>query len=457
MSFSDKRMRIYDVSAGDRLSDWYAGEVALTSSGEIVAASDTSMFNALTSPTTFDHGSSAMMPMGLTGLTHGASLNPPAGSVAGDNGPEWNGSYVRGRSNYYDQGVQFTNGRGVYHRSQDISQWEPADTHQDLPTFAVHPPYVVGVRYRSLPMYSWPALNYHLKHKREWRQRFGALLDAAALVKTIKYLGVQLQKQGALKSGNALNHENNFCIGGRCRVPNLWLAQQFPRYIGEGCLCYGIWRRYRYHGEEAASPQAWNAGALVDTSAPFFDYDAMAAVDVDGDTEMSAFGLASNESDFQVSCEPRVRLASHLGADRELTEEEAAYGAEVRNLDLLEDWGSWRKGETGVRPVVRAPPLAERPASDAYYWQLDPWVSNDHNEPCTALYRGDPRGDPHNQFRGLPMCFGLVSHVMRGQNERTPQQVGYAREALYPVQRTEDYTRSLAKLDVLELMLGAAN
>jgi hypothetical protein len=74
--------------------------------------------------TSFSHNETRAFLPGVQGGSTGHTMALPGG--IGEGGISFNSHYVRGKSHsdFYDQGVQNTNGRSVYHMAQDVSSWK---------------------------------------------------------------------------------------------------------------------------------------------------------------------------------------------------------------------------------------------------------------------------------------------------------------------------------------------
>lgn len=354
------------------------------------------------------------------GLSYGAGLGAPTGGM--DGGPQFNAKWVKGRSNYYDGNTGHTNDRSVRHYSQNISGWVEGDTAPDQLTWGLRPEQRVTTMTTpySFQMFSWSTMNYRLKHDPEWRNFYGQFLSAAPLKRDFAFFGVQQSKQTLLNEKSSYNDENNFIIIGRARMPNMWLAATGDTCIGEGASLYVLWRRHEYTGNAATTDAVWD--------------------DPDANT-------------------PRTRAEI-------LSEAKEAIQSRKRNLAARDDGDMLNVGI--LKPLEMAVPTKDpldiddtvnqplKPAEGRkkeYYWSIDPFVTYDKQAPSPTLYMGDPLGDPYNHFVGDFDHIGMVTHVLRGDNARTPTNVSRARAALYPATRSKAHLVPYFKLDCVEVMV----
>ncbi|MDO9175007.1 MAG: hypothetical protein Q7V62_09390, partial [Actinomycetota bacterium] len=359
----------------------------------------------------------------------------------------FNASWARGLTHGSHTGdgiVQQTNDRGVYHLAQKTGFWQDGDTCADTITFVQRLPSGAtrdNTRLCSRHMFGITEWNRRMKHDARWRAQFGAREDAAAIKTEFGYIGVQQTRQDQLKATGTPLSEVNFIVSGRARVPNIWLACQSGagnrKSVSELCVCYIVLTRHAYTSEAAAT-DAWTdtsssrnaADWSVNVSSPF----GRMAIDTEAPLRAAADKSAQEHA---AALLPRALLRNAL--------ERMVLGLPAQTPKLV--------GREALRvdkvPVVGAPTKKKE-----YYWRADPWVSYDRSPPTPAIYCGNPHGDPNNQFVGDYWHIGQVIHLSKGPSNRTPQQLAWARAALYTDVRSAAYELPLRQLDEIELFLG---
>jgi hypothetical protein len=318
--------------------------------------------------------------------------------------------------------VQNTNGRATFHLSQNVADWQPGDTGPDQITFLERlPPYLMNessnMRDRSYRMYGVSIFNQKMKHDPAWRHKYGPCLHASEILKDFAYIGVQQSRQTLLNHHNTWNEENNFVIDGRCRMPNIWLAQAMGP-VTKGCVSelntvYICLRRHKYEGDEAAQAGAWDS-------------------------------RLSNEHRLLA---PVPRAVSNRAPPPPTHQSMTEIGDINTMITGLDD--------ADMTPVPSKEPLAldnvTSKSVGEYYWSWDVWTSHLRENPPVCFYTGC---DDDNRYTGDYLQIGIVTHVSKGQNNRSTAQVTLARKALYPQVRSEAYLKQLHLLDELELSVG---
>lgn len=338
--------------------------------------------------------------------------------------------YGDDRNDYYDAGVQNTNGFDTRHVAQNVSQWQEGDTAAGLPTFCERPQpgtQVFNQRVMAYHMWGVSQFNYMMQHDPAWRRKYGSMLTGAQVMEHFAYQGVQQSQQTLLQS--TWSEENNFYVGGRCRMPNLWLAQKNgpirgrkPGHVNELSHQYLILRRHRYTGALVADPSSWNVPAKKRKH-------------------------VANEEEPQ----RRAKRATLAEIDEEPVD------PLLEELKKLPPDDPTLNASKGVQFTADA--LEFQDVNDdkdkQYYWSWDPYVNHVGGPPPPEFYTGDAKGDPHNQYVGAPLHIGCMLHAMKGPQDYTAEQTGLALRALYPKVRNADYLRPLRQLDEMEMMLRA--
>lgn len=319
--------------------------------------------------------------------------------------------------------VQNTNSRGTYHLSQNVADWQPGDTGPDQITFLERlPPFQMNessnMRDRSYRMYGVSIFNQKMKHDPAWRHKYGSCLHASEILRDFAYIGVQQSRQTLLNHHNTWNEENNFVIDGRCRMPNIWLAQAMGPST-RGCVSelntmYMCLRRHKYEGDEAAQAGAWDS-------------------------------KLSNEHRLLA---PIPRAVSNRAPPPPVHSAMTDIADLNSMMDTLVD--------ADMTPLPCKMPLAleqnvAKSGTGEYYWSWDPWTSHLRENPPVCYYTGCEEG---NLFVGDFIQIGQVTHVSKGMNNRTNSQVTLARKALYPQVRSDAYLKPLHILDEIELSIG---
>lgn len=318
--------------------------------------------------------------------------------------------------------VQNTNSRASYHLSQNVADWQAGDTGPDQITFLERLlPFQMNESYnmrdRSYRMYGLSIFNQRMKHDPTWRHKYGPCLHASEILKDFAYIGVQQSKQTLLNHHNTWNEENNFIIDGRCRMPNIWLAQAMGPAT-RGCVSelntmYICLRRHKYEGDEAAQAGAW---------------------------------------DSRISNEHRL-----LAPIPRAVSNRAPPPPSHASLTGVSDIEAMLNGidDVDMTPAPSKEPLSLEntvaKSTGEYFWQWDVWTSHLRENPPVCYYTGC---EEDNRYVGNYLQVGQIIHVSKGMNNRTNSQVLMARQALYPQVRSEAYLKSLRLLDEIELSVG---
>lgn len=392
---------------------------------------------ALTQPRQYARRETGAFAPGLRGGSTGTTL-PLPGAVA-DGGPQFNARYASGatHADFANDGiVQESNGRGVQHMTINPWFYEPGDVVADTPLFIRRKaPGALPdtLKECSHEMKCFTELVRHLKHDRSARHEVGAHITAKRLLDEWAYVGVLQTKTEELEKTGAPLSDLNMIIHGRARMPNMWLANETaPRTsqcsVRELHSLYMVARRYPYSGEralhEAWEPQQRRGGRKRDRT---------------GEATTAAAATA---------VVPKPVAEPYADQEKKLSEMEAHAATASAQTTLSTASGGKLKWVAGD-----APQLTTDNAKQEYYWTLEPYTSYDRSPPPLALYTGDPRGDPNNQFVGDWIYVGQVVHLAKGHNNRTPQQVKWARDAFYTDVRNMDYYPALRKLDEIEVFL----
>lgn len=408
---------------------------------------------------------------GMVG-TNTLKMPLPGANVPG--GPSMNASYARGRdgSSFYDAGVQNTNGFTTYAVAQKTVSWVPGDTAPGLVTFMrrpVNPDSFLNQRQMSYAMFGLPEQNRRLRHEHDLRVLYGSQLSSAKLQRDYACIGVQQSKQTLLNSRDNYNEMNNFIIRGRCRMPNLWLAQATRQGVVELDVLYLLLRRHKYHGNDVLSAATWdddtrgsgNKRARTFTrraDGPAEDEQAIRrAFNTEEVRDQRAREKeATTQVNLRASIFDRDRASDR---DLELNTSAEVGGYAYSLFDTLVD-----ASNTPVAPAVVAhakdavsiESQSDQAAGRAgdYYWSWDPWVSHDRQPPHPSLYSGSREGDPDNQYTGDFMHVGQLIHISKGENNPTQAQIKLARRALYTKTRSVDYYEPLRQLDECEVHIG---
>jgi hypothetical protein len=401
------------------------------------------VLGALDNPSSFPRNPDVLAE-GLTGLTYGAGLPVPQGLMDLDTGgPAFNGRYVMGESNYGPDGiVQQTNPIITRKYMQDAYRWTRGDTFQDLPVFGLKPPTTamridpVNVSYE---LYSISQLNWNLRYNPQWRKKFGCKTQGCDVLQEIRFLGVQVSAQSALNSNPSGNRSDAITVtlGGRARIPNIWLAQSKGGVVAEGASVGFLLRRYRYKGDVAASAMEWNSDLGVMTNKQGTKRVAGEPPHLSKRVRQDPFDSDSEEEEEE---EKKHETTRAKGTKRHVWDLPTMLEAESTIFSRM--FGDTVKlNETG----------SVDDTDDAeYYWSFDPYSAADQRSPPIALLRGGP----DNPFCGSYLHLGMVQHVLKGKQERTRRQVDLARETLYPLTKGDAYIRSLAQLDTIEVQVG---
>jgi len=368
--------------------------------------------------------------------TNGVTLPLPTSIT--ENGPSFNAHYVSGNTHsdhYADGGVQDTNGRFTYHVAQGLERYVEGDTHPGELLYTRSLPdndRYENMRERSYDLKGHSELARAMQHDKHNRDTFGSELSVRRMKKEWAYSGVLQTDPSRIGSSNGWNSSVTLIKKGRARMPNIWLAQSRGRgtqaSIGELAVLYIVWRRRLYRGDYATSEATWDP-TLVSSNAASRREQRKAQ---EGKSDVRT-NLWVSETDEERS--KRVVPGDQLA--RSMT-------SLVCNLVSTK--------------VDTTDPLAfkERvvPKAKEYYWSPEPYVSYDGSPPPPALYTGDPRGDPDNQFIGDYDAIGQIVHISRGPNNRTPQQIKLARDVIHKDERNTDAWASMHKLDEIEVHLG---
>lgn len=366
---------------------------------------------------------------GIHGGTNGTTLPLPTEITPG--GPSFNARYVSGNTHADVTGdgiVQTTNGRDVYHRSQQTIGYEKGDTCADVVTFAevLHENRRRdNMRTTSYRMLSWPILNQQLRDNPRLRKELGSILNVNDGVrKKWRYVGVTQTKPDAIGEAGNWTHEVNFIVHGRARIPNLWLAgarsnRLSHASIGELNTLYIVWTRHPYVGEVATEAEFWNP--------------------------------TKKRKEIEETDEERLAKKTKLLGELKWDPQ-----TQMKQLGDLEMQDSQSLADVKLHVTATKPlsaEVAKLPARE-FYWRADPYVSYDGSPPPVSVYTGDPLGDRDNQFVGDVEKIGRIIHISKGPNNRTPDQVRLARQALYPDERGTGYFKPLRQLDEIEVFIG---
>ena len=364
----------------------------------------------------------------VPGGTNAANMPLPTGTITGDGGPSFESSYVMGpqHSAYNDQHT--TNGRVTWHMPQKLTDYVPGDTCADALTFALiqgcdDTSQPITARQRSHAMFSITTLNRMLKHDPAYRRMYGAHTDAKKVSHAFQFVGVTITHTATTES----TVQRTLVPFGRARMPNIWLAQApgegVEPTVQEGHSLYLLWRRHLYEGNVATTPGLWSQ------------------------TEASATASAHayQPATRPLQLQPQVPHIKPIGKwdNALMTVGAPAMTAKGESFD----------GMTASQSAIDGPDTAMPPGRE-YYWALEPWTSTMRCPPNPAAYTGDPLGDPFNAFMGGFIQIGQVVHLARGPNNRTPDQVRWAREALFTDVRNDAWFTPFRRLDELEVFIG---
>jgi hypothetical protein len=361
-------------------------------------------------------------------MPSGAAFDPDH-----EGGPSFGGRTVIGRTNY-SSGPATNDRKVVYHRPQDVTDWQPADNAPGSVCFALKNPSRVGTNPSApVKILSVMALNCAMKHDPEYRARWGAHDTADAVMLDWAEIGIQINKQtDLLRDSRAWTHEANHARVGRVdTVPNVWLAQDGPGPTVEGQLVGFVLRRYPYDGDAALQDRAWsgtqyNSARVTDPTSAHASRKRKREEEEDAAVHKLARG-------FDDGITPTAVLPDNFAA------------CKLPGVNVA----------TATPPLVLAQPVASDMPKREYYWSFDPYTCEDGASIVDpAVYTYDPlTRDIHNRFVGTWIPIGTVLHVIRGDSTRNSDTVGLARDALYPLTRTNDYLTAYASLDTIELQL----
>lgn len=365
--------------------------------------------------------------------TNGVKLQLPTSFL---DGATMKSEYVLGpmHSDFYDDGVQNTNGRAVWHVAQNVADFKLGDTAPDLPVFAEIPPNINTVATSSMCMFRMAGItefNRLMKHNAQYRVKYGDSLTCAQLKKDWPYFGVQQSKQTALTSFGSRVEENNIIIKGRARVPCIWHSQEGARNIRPGDSMYLMYKRFRYNGNMATDSELWKAAPESTIS--------------------SRKRMRESSSDLDLEARKKDAFAT---SDTICEEKLAASLWPLETSSRIEDTLSAKSADAFA--FKRESPLVVYPAgsSGEYYWNIVTYVSIDRKEPDVSMYMGDVQGDPQNQYVGDFNHVGSIIHNSKGDGRRTLTQLRAARKAIYTSERNAEYFGPLRFIDEIELQLG---
>ncbi len=355
-------------------------------------------------------------------------------------GPDVRSAYVAGATNFYDSGVQNTNGFQTHHLSISLyDDWQQGDTVQGMPTFVKSPDSIVNLipaitSYRAM---SWPMAVYRLKYESEWRNRYGSHLSIQPFLHDWHDIGVQ-QTLELERANGCHNTECNFIIGGRARIPCVWHANSNPLVpqIAAGHQLYYIFTRHEYKGSRVMDKALWNDGSQRTN----FDFDSMEDEEEADDLNRNVQGIHTGNATSNLTTCTNTRDAAF----------EAAYEKELSSQVAMKSVAISKSTSKVLSVKAKHIPVTKK----EYYWSIDPWVSPDGCDPPPSVWSGSPL-DPDNNFVGDYRYIGVVTHTLGGSiNDSNSIDRNVARDALFPKVRGLEYRSAYFKLPCIEVMLG---
>ena len=406
------------------------------------------MMSVLEAPRLYNHDHRDLGPQGRNRVP---SRLDPLRTFTPDGKAINHSDYVRGQSNFY---AEITNGTHVHHMPQNVADWQQGDTGRKQMTFFQHiknGESMVSQRELSYRMFGLSIFNQQMCYNPQWRLKYGQQLDGPQMFQAnFGYAGIQQKEQVTLNNTNAWNDENNFFIGGTVHnVPNIWLAQskdddrEGSRPLGHVSEMQGLWlilRRYEYDGDKATHEDAWQEPARkMRSKRP------LSGAVVTPPSKRIAIGHAPVPKDSDPLVKALMdkdtmgmdKLFGNSPANNKVTE-----GGMPRGLPVADEVSDFR----------RTPDAPQK----QYYWRFDPYVSATRSPPPIDKCMGSPR-DTNNQFIGMPLFVGIVTHVSRGPNDFTQAMAIHGQAALYPKARNAEYVQSLEKLDKVEINMRACH